>query len=513
MKSVQSNPASPAIPKQTGSKVWSFNDLSNIRQMIDGDDLFQSVSPETTGPQLTDAVVLNPSGENLFRSVSIDLGASLKDQGVQVQERLDGVGVAVKLTPEKMQELKEQGFKVIDDSPRNLLPAFPSTTTSTTAATGSTTSSSSTSATRQPLPPQALKALPSTTWSLPVTDAVSMMHSQGLSGRGANGQGEVVAILDSGFDLPNLATSVVAYHDFTASQSSEFHDGAGHGSHVAQQVLAVAPQAKLLVGKVMGDKGEGRPSDILKGLQWVAQMHDQGTNISVCNLSLGEQVGASPEMMQAIHEQIHRLSNDGVKVVAAVGNSGPNPGSITSPADSLDTIAVGSVLNPSVVSEFSGRGQSSGPVRPDVVAPGEYIAGEAPPYSQLYRNAAGIQKLRDMEPQKLQEFVQARPQLLDAFGLSQDLLNESPYKLEQELKRALPPTGLVDGKVLAQGTSFSAPLTSGLIASLDTVKDLSTEQTRELLQKTAHHIDGYPPYVQGAGLVDAQKALDQLAKS
>jgi hypothetical protein len=470
-------------PIQNQPKQWSQQQLTDIRKLIDGDDLFQSLSEEVAPDNgLNDVLILAPSGSELLSSNEINMGQSLADQGVDVKAQVGKVGYTAQVTDQKLDGLKEMGYTVVDDSPRNLVPSLPQ-----------------------------MNRFASATWTIPNVNAVTMTKSDQMHAQGATGKGEVVAILDSGFDVPALADHVAVYNDF-AEGNTEFRDGAGHGSYVAQGVLSTAPDAKLAIGRVMGDKGTGRPSDILKGLQWVEELRGHGMNISVVNLSLGGQSSEAPELMKAIHDEIDKLSSQGVKVVAAAGNNGPSAGTLASPADAAGAIAVGSALNPDVVSSFSGRGEQ-GSNRPDLVAPGEYIQASPPAYSEMYRTAFGIQKLRDMEASKLQSFVQARPQLLTAFGLSQDLLDATPQKFERELKASLPPTGIINNNVAAPGTSFAAPLASGVLASLDSLKDLSSEEARQVLRSSADPVQGYKPNEQGAGFLDAAKAYLEVRAS
>lgn len=110
---------------------------------------------------------------------------------------------------------------------------------------------------------------------------------------GFDGTGSRIAVLDTGVDTthPDLAGQVVAEQNFSDSPDAE--DRFGHGTHVASitagtgaksggKYKGVAPGARILNGKVLGDSGSGSMSQIIAGMEWaVAEKAD------VVNLSLG----------------------------------------------------------------------------------------------------------------------------------------------------------------------------------------------------------------------------------
>ena len=94
-------------------------------------------------------------------------------------------------------------------------------------------------------------------------------------------------MLDSGVDSthPDLAGDVLQEKNFTDSATAE--DMTGHGTHVAATITGagkyqgVAPDAKVLSGKVLNDFGGGRESWMIAGMEWAA------ANARVVNMSLG----------------------------------------------------------------------------------------------------------------------------------------------------------------------------------------------------------------------------------
>jgi subtilisin family serine protease len=191
---------------------------------------------------------------------------------------------------------------------------------------------------------------------------------------GHTGKGTTVAVLDTGIDAthPDLDDAVTDAQNFTDATTGP-DDHAGHGTHVAsiitgdhEQFRGVAPDAKLLNGKVLDDQGFGFESWIIAGMQWAA-----GQGADVINLSLGSDFpsdGTDP-MSQAVN----RLTAEtGALFVISAGNSG---GMIGSPAAADAALTVGAVDHNDQLAPFSNRGPrvGDGAIKPDITAPGVNI--------------------------------------------------------------------------------------------------------------------------------------------
>lgn len=174
-----------------------------------------------------------------------------------------------------------------------------------------------------------------------------------------------VAVLDTGCDLthPDLQSQVIAARDFSGSPYGA-QDRQGHGTHVAGTIAAVdnsvgvigvAPQARLIVGKVLGDDGSGAGDAVAAGIDWAVE---QGADL--ISMSLG-----SPEPDPAIHGALRRAVQAGKFVVAAAGNDG-QPNSVGYPAawDDL-AVCVGAIDEHGQLANFSSLGRQL-----DVAAPG-----------------------------------------------------------------------------------------------------------------------------------------------
>ncbi|WP_439423108.1 S8 family serine peptidase [Saccharothrix sp. HUAS TT10] len=197
---------------------------------------------------------------------------------------------------------------------------------------------------------------------------------------GHTGAGARVAVLDTGVDAghPDLAGAVVEARNFSDSDSAD--DLVGHGTHIAATITGagayqgVAPDSVVLNGKVLGDNGGGRESDIVAGMEWAVS-----AGADVVNLSLGSAFptdGADP-MSQAVDRLTER---SGALFVVAAGNSGPGDRTIGSPAAADLALTVGAVDRSDRLAAFSSRGPrwSDDAIKPDITAPGvDVVAARA----------------------------------------------------------------------------------------------------------------------------------------
>jgi subtilisin family serine protease len=176
-----------------------------------------------------------------------------------------------------------------------------------------------------------------------------------------------VAVLDTGIDdqHPDLEGAIDDARDFTASRFGPA-DRNGHGTHTAGTIAArqnnlgvigVAPDCRLLIGKVLGDDGSGSSANVAAGIDWAA---DSGADI--ISMSLG-----SPEPDASLLAAIERACAKGKFIIAAAGNDGRD-NSVNYPARWKSTIAVAAVDASAHLAPFSSRGPEV-----DIAAPGENI--------------------------------------------------------------------------------------------------------------------------------------------
>lgn len=151
--------------------------------------------------------------------------------------------------------------------------------------------------------------------------------------RGYTGDGAVVAILDTGcnYDHPFIRHSIIGGMNLTtdyAGVTSQYMDNNGHGTHICGIVSArynrkngmsgVAPDAKLLVFKVLNSDGTGEISPILKAMTMAVNWRGPGgKRVNVIGMSFGTEQNY-PQLEQAINTAV----KNNILVITAAGNDG-----------------------------------------------------------------------------------------------------------------------------------------------------------------------------------------------
>lgn len=164
---------------------------------------------------------------------------------------------------------------------------------------------------------------------------------------GIDGTGVIVAVIDTGVDFnhPDLAGwgedgKVVGGYNFIHEDTPPL-DTDGHGTQVAGIIAAnggltgIAPKAKILAYKVSED-GEGVSSDLIA--RAINMAINDGADI--INISLGVN-STNPKIDRAVNHAVE----DGIFVVVAAGNDGPEPKTIGSPGRSTGAMTVGATYN------------------------------------------------------------------------------------------------------------------------------------------------------------------------
>ena len=136
----------------------------------------------------------------------------------------------------------------------------------------------------------------------------------------------------------------------------------------------VAPGAELIGISAIDDKQVLQPELFVDAMEWVVQNHKE-QNIKAVSASVNYK-NPSPEQRERVQQQVNLLKEQGVAVVVAAGNRGPEPDSVMFPADLENVVSVGastpgwlSGVWDDRVERYSSRGGDKLP-GPTLLAPG-----------------------------------------------------------------------------------------------------------------------------------------------
>ncbi len=199
-----------------------------------------------------------------------------------------------------------------------------------------------------------------------------------------------VAVLDTGTSMhPDLQGNILQFIDFVNLKTTPYDDN-GHGTHVcgilagtgmlsAGKYQGIAPNAGIIVLKVLDKKGDGDVDTMINAIEWLLKYHEL-YNIRIVNISVGTGQMMNEVKEERLRNKLEELWNAGMLVVCAAGNNGPSENSLSHIVKSPYLITVG--CNDGEYFKdmedrcalHSARGERfSMPRKPDLVAPGTHI--------------------------------------------------------------------------------------------------------------------------------------------
>ncbi len=186
-----------------------------------------------------------------------------------------------------------------------------------------------------------------------------------------------VAVIDTGInatyaDFSGRIRTDLGY-DFIRKTKTSWDEN-GHGSHVAGIIAAtgnnafgisgINPQAEIIPIRVLNNRGEGRNSDVVRGI-----LHAVKNGAKVINMSL-----VLSESSKALEEAVAYAKSKNVVLVAASGNKAKS--SLNYPARLASVVAVGATTSKDTRASFSNYGKGLDLVAPGVMIPSYIHDGE-----------------------------------------------------------------------------------------------------------------------------------------
>jgi serine protease len=147
-------------------------------------------------------------------------------------------------------------------------------------------------------------------------------------------------------------------------------DENGHGTHVASTlaertnngkfVTGLAYRAKVIPVRALDEHGDGKSSDVAKGIRWAAR---HGADVINLSLEFGRSDVSSCADVPNVCEAIALAHSKGTVVVSVAGNTGAS--SVSFPGHAPFTIAAGATTIRGCLADYSAFGRGL-----DLVAPG-----------------------------------------------------------------------------------------------------------------------------------------------
>jgi serine protease AprX len=322
-----------------------------------------------------------------------------------------------------------------------------------------------------------------------LTNITQWVGAKNMWKAGYTGNGIDVALLDTGVTpVPALAASdkVVVGPDLSfESQTTDarYLDSYGHGTVMGTIIAGretaksngttyandttnfygMAPDSRLVSVKLADRYGAVDVSQVIAGMDWVVANRYRVGNIRVINLSYGARstLNAQDDPLSWAAEAAWK---SGIVVVASSGNDGETTVGLASPAYNPWIIAVGATDNKGTstaaddaVASFSNTGNGISRA-PDLLAPGVGVIAPVPAGSQIALQFPGARK--------------------------------------------------GNGYIRGSGTSQAAAVISGAAALvLSKYPNLTPDEVKRFLARSASTIPNVPSYMQGKGSVQLNKIL------
>ncbi|MGL4849151.1 MAG: S8 family peptidase [Clostridium sp.] len=222
-----------------------------------------------------------------------------------------------------------------------------------------------------------------------VPTGVSLIKAPQMWSKNYTGKGVTIAVIDTGCATahPDLKGQIIGGRNFTKEDNGNldiFEDYNGHGTHVCGTIAAkrdnvgvigVAPDAKLLVLKVLDKNGRGDLVGLINAIKYAVEK-----KVDIISMSLGGSVNT-----KELYDVIKLAVGNEILVVCAAGNSGDNNSQtdeVEYPGGYNEVISVGAVSDQRSAAVFTNSNKEI-----DLVAPGVNIISTF--LNNSYRSLSG----------------------------------------------------------------------------------------------------------------------------
>lgn len=348
------------------------------------------------------------------------------------------------------------------------------------------------------------------------------------------GKGVTICFIDSGFyphpDLTSGRNRIKAMIDITEQRRGKNYflkpnNNAWHGTMTSVVCAGdgfcsnglyrgIAPDAELVLLKVMDEQGKIATANIVKALKWVIKNREK-YNIRIVNMSLGDDFTGSYKESE-VDQLAEQLFEKGVIIVAAAGND--QYGTIKPPANSPHVIATGGIddenrLGGDIKLYHSSFGETmDGLLKPELTAHSIWIAAPILPGTKERTESETLHALLQASEDDLRN---SNEELIKKTRLDPSIFLQNDVTFIRQAVKDRIQAGkyILPGYMHVDGTSFAAPIISAVIAQmLEVCPELSPRQIREVLFSTASRLEQFPPERQGYGLIRPRKAVLKILK-
>lgn len=344
-----------------------------------------------------------------------------------------------------------------------------------------------------------------------------------------DGSGVQIAFVDSGFsNHADLIGRIALHVDASTHNIKEepevmkytrmsWHGqmtsviSAGDGRTSNGQFRGIASGAEVVLIKISTPSFRIKEPDILRGLRWIYDARDHH-NIRVVNVSVGGDWHTNdPE--NPLHTIVRRLTNEGITVVVASGNSGRDK--LVPPASAAQAITVGGYKDHNRLDEdkwtlynHNHGDVYDGSYKPELIAPAEWIVSPLLPDSETEAEIQSLARL--LTAQSEQDVCQIVSEGQAALKLTDEEIEKIDKTLYNKLQDRIYHHKVVDANhQYVDGTSVAAPIVVAVIAQmLQANPSLSPADIRRILIDSAKPFDRFPSHLQGAGVLQARRAVE-----